>query len=199
MWSEVELGVGLRRDIELRGDIWSRLLAKGADMFQYNDSTGMAETIVGMLAAAPDSVVLKLQRELLDEGKLLSNTSAGSLVRAGIQEQREVSKGYRLILKEQLAAAIESNDIASHRKINRLLQDQGRSYGHSADDLLSLRQNIVSETELRIKEIEKEQKSKMIMWSKALSRIQKFAKVLSPSMTVTLTILPTVSLAVKMG
>jgi hypothetical protein len=198
MWSKVDLGEGIRRDIELRGDIWQRLVSKGSAMFQYNDSTGMAETIVNKLAIKSGSIVLKIQKELVDKKRLLAKTSAGSLVSADIQERLQVSREDRQFLERELADAASANDYARQREINRLLKDQMRKHLRSTDDLIALGQNIVLETEMRIEEIEKEQTRKM-SWTRALSRIQKFAKVLSPRMTVTLTVLPTVSVGVQLG
>lgn len=34
MWSKVDLGEGLRRDVELREDIWKEMVLKGSYMFQ---------------------------------------------------------------------------------------------------------------------------------------------------------------------
>jgi len=198
MWSKVGLGEGIRRDIELRGDIWQRLVSKGSVMFQYNDSTGMAETIVNKLAIKPGNIVLKIQTELVDKRRLLAKTSAGSLVSADIQERLQVSREDRQILEMELADATSANDYARQREIKLQLKDQIRAHLRSTEDLIALGQDIVSETEVRIEEIEKEQKSKLL-WNRALSRVQKFAKVLSPCMTVTLTVLPTVSIAVKLG
>jgi len=78
MWSDVDLGTGLRRDSDLREDIWADMVSKGSYMFQYNGTSGMAETIAGQLLRKDD--VLKIQRELIDQHKCLCNTSAGQIV-----------------------------------------------------------------------------------------------------------------------
>jgi hypothetical protein len=196
MWSKVDLGEGIRRDIELRGDIWERLVSKGSVMFQYNDSTGMAETIVNKLASKPGSIILKVQRELVDRKKLLAKTSAGSIVSDGIKERLQESRHDRQSLTRELEVAVEAKDQVRQRQIGILLRDQMQRHLRSIDSATALQQDIVLETEMSIEEMEKEQNRKMI-WRRALSRIQKLAKVLS--LTVTLTVLPTVSVAVKVG
>lgn len=198
MWSKVDLGEGIQRDIELRGDIWQRLVSKGSAMFQYNDSTGMAEAIVNKLAIKPGSIVLKIQTELVDKRRRLAKTSAGFLVSADIEALLQTSRENREILKTELAEATKAKDSGRQRQINLRLEDQVHEHMRSRNDLDALEQDIVAETEGRLEEIEKDSKSKII-WNRALSRIQKFTKVLAPSVTVTLTVLPTVSVAFKMS
>lgn len=74
MWSKVDLGEGLRRDVELREDIWKEMVLKGSYMFQYNGTPEMAETIVGQLMVKPE-IVLKIQLELVDKQRSLDKTS----------------------------------------------------------------------------------------------------------------------------
>ena len=99
MWTKVDRGEALRRETEMRGDIWKNLAANGASMFQYNDSPEMAETIVSMLTNKRNNVVLRIQRELMDK-KPLKSTSAGKLVHSDIEKRLDESRKTMRSLEE---------------------------------------------------------------------------------------------------
>jgi hypothetical protein len=80
MWGDLkEKGVGYRRDRQLRDEFWKSMSAKGAEIDMYDGSKEMAEAIVcDIMQKQP--ITLKIQRELVDEGKRLEETAAGKLL-----------------------------------------------------------------------------------------------------------------------
>jgi hypothetical protein len=80
MWGNLpKQADGYSRDRELRENFWKSMAAKGAEIDSYDGSKEMAEAIVcDMLRNQP--VTLRIQRELVDEGKSLEETMAGKLL-----------------------------------------------------------------------------------------------------------------------
>lgn len=80
MWNQLkDRALGLRRDQQLRDEFWSLMEDKGSCITSFDGSAEMAETIVYMLLDKP-SIVLDIQREVVDEGRRLGKTSAGRLI-----------------------------------------------------------------------------------------------------------------------
>jgi len=189
MWSKVDLGEGLRRDVELREDIWKEMVLKGSYMFQYNGTPEMAETIVGQLMVKPE-IVLKIQLELVDKQRPLDKTSAGHMVSSDLWQQLEDRRQGMRSLQDQLQVAESANDYRKHQEIQRELAGQRNRHSQQLSDWQALREDIASETDQRIEEIEKEEKtSPKKKWSKVLSRVQKFVQILTPVVSITFSVL----------
>lgn len=84
-WNEVEKSVGAQREEELRAHFWKFMLDFGSTMARYHGDKDSAVTIASQLLQK-ETVILDLQRELVDRGKDLSQTSAGALVNGDIEE-----------------------------------------------------------------------------------------------------------------
>jgi len=93
-------------------------------------------------------------------------------------------------LQDQLQVAERANDYRKHQEIQRELAGQRNRHSQQLSDWQALREDIASETDQRIEEIEKEEKmSPKKKWSKVLSRVQKFVQILTPVVSITLTVL----------
>lgn len=80
MWSLLsEKAVGQRRERELREQYWNMMERKGSIIRQFDGKSATAKALVCRLARKP-SVVLDIQMELVHEGKMLEETTAGRLV-----------------------------------------------------------------------------------------------------------------------
>lgn len=80
MWNQLkEKKVGQQRERELREQYWSVMESKGSIIRQFDGRPATAKALVCRLARKP-SVVLDIQTELVHEGKMLEETTAGRLV-----------------------------------------------------------------------------------------------------------------------
>ncbi|KAF2463865.1 uncharacterized protein BDR25DRAFT_297312 [Lindgomyces ingoldianus] len=80
MWNQLsERKVGLKRERELRDQYWNVMESKGSTIRQFDGKPATAKALVCRLARKPD-VVLDIQTELVHEGKMLEETTAGRLV-----------------------------------------------------------------------------------------------------------------------
>jgi hypothetical protein len=91
MWSQLlDEGLGLRRDQELRESYWNLMEKKGSKIQRYDGSASMAEAIVCRLMRKP-TIVLDIQRELVDEGRQLEDTTAGQLILPRLEARMALS------------------------------------------------------------------------------------------------------------
>lgn len=97
MWGNVvDLEDANRRDSELREEYWGAMRRKGSATTRFDGSTASAQGIVSQLLGKKP-VVLKVQRELVDQRMSLNQTAAGAFLEPTVHEQEE---DYRKRLKE---------------------------------------------------------------------------------------------------
>jgi hypothetical protein len=129
-WSLLaDQSMGISREAELRDEHWKVLLPR-ARMARYHGTRASGLAIVSKLLGKP-SVVLDIQRELVDDHKSLDQTKAGMLV----------SENYEL-LQAQLEAALEETE-QLRRKV--LEQDQDRVSAERLGKLNEDRRNRLEE------------------------------------------------------
>lgn len=96
-WKDVESqAIGAQREQELRNDFWKFMLDYDSTMMRYHGDHDSAVAIISQLLQK-DTVVLDIQRELVDQGKKLSDTTAGTFVHDNFEE---VKKRYEKELKD---------------------------------------------------------------------------------------------------
>ncbi|KAF9469801.1 P-loop containing nucleoside triphosphate hydrolase protein, partial [Collybia nuda] len=79
MWDEVyDMAIGLAHEEELKAKYWNSMLNVGSRILRFGYTHQSAWTIVDQFTGIRDRVPLQLQVELVDEGKDLSQTAAGS-------------------------------------------------------------------------------------------------------------------------
>ena len=72
---------------ELSGELFKPALDKGAQMVRYHDTPKSVHDIIRRIMREQRSVVLQIQRELVDERKNMINTMAGQTVNRELDEQ----------------------------------------------------------------------------------------------------------------
>lgn len=100
-WNEVEDSVGAARERELREQFWRYMLGYGSTMLRYRGDHDSAVAIVSQLLKK-STIVLDLQRELVDEGKNLRQTAAGAVVNNSIEERFEEQRRELEVLRQSL-------------------------------------------------------------------------------------------------
>ena len=131
-WSDVEPAVGAERERELREGFWKYMLGFGSTMMRYHGDHDSAVAIASQLLNK-STIVLDLQRELVDEGKSLNQTTAGSLVSDNVEalktECREQLRELEQLRKDLLESDREmkrqlQQDWATEKKKLELAQSQ---------------------------------------------------------------------------
>ena len=124
MWSDGDMDLQLSREEQLatQPDYWSVMLAKGSRMFRQNRGAQSATEIVAYLLSRRRPMILKIQRQLVDENLTLEETSAGQEIQAESEEQRlafeKELKGIRAELEDAVATQDQEaqEELQAYRK-----------------------------------------------------------------------------------
>ncbi|KAF9490358.1 hypothetical protein BDN71DRAFT_1434733 [Pleurotus eryngii] len=110
MWGEVSLDVGQAREEELKNrDIFFKpVLGKGAQMKRHDNTFDSACTIMRCIAFKA-SLALRIQRELVDEEKDITETAAGAELCRELHEQAMRYKAEQRQLQDEMKKGIFSS------------------------------------------------------------------------------------------
>ena len=122
-WGEVKAGVGEKREAELKRqrNFYEFMITRGAQMARHVDPTRMdgrqveeaqsAEDIIRLLVDRTDSpVALRIQKELVDERKNITETAAAGELDRGLRELTEKHQQEMRELKQAMDQAAKDRD-----------------------------------------------------------------------------------------
>ncbi|RSL88429.1 hypothetical protein CEP51_001744 [Fusarium floridanum] len=118
-WSRVSPEEGTRREADLRDKFWKDLTDKGAAMMRHTGERESALALVDALINKPP-VVLDIQHELVDQGKALIDTAAGSELN---KELLDLQHRYETDLREvrkEMEIAIRENDQRNKSELDEI-------------------------------------------------------------------------------
>ena len=137
MWGEVNPRVGDAREAELmREDIFFKpVLDRGAQMVRHDNTVASAENII-RLVLDNHPLPLRIQVELVNERKDISETSAGEELNRELNAQIRKRQEDMRILKEEMEQAIKEKDEDTKRILeneNRRMQKEIERFENDAD------------------------------------------------------------------
>lgn len=148
-WSEVSEDLGSKRERELREDFWAYMLHKGSMLGRYTGDRPSAVTLISQILSK-DTVVLDLQKDLVDEGKDLNETLAGQYVDGSLEKKkREYEKA--LANLEQLKRELLEEDRAMKRRIQEDWAQERARLRKAEEEQENLRRPVGSEVQDKIK------------------------------------------------
>ena len=109
MWDEVSQNVGEARERELASNYLKPALDKGAQMVRHHNTEQSAHDVIRRIMNN-HPVVLRIQRELVDEHKDVANTAAGEAID---RELKEAARRHEAELKkaeEERARALKAKE-----------------------------------------------------------------------------------------
>ena len=117
-WGEVEPQVGEAREAELaREDIFFKpVLDKGARMARHDNTAPSAETIVRLILEN-HPLPLRIQQELVDEHKDISETGAGEELNRELNSRIRKYQEEMRTLKEQMEQTIKDKDEETRKEL----------------------------------------------------------------------------------
>lgn len=106
MWGEVSKDVGEARERELATDdmFFKPVLAKGAELVRNDNTLATAQSII-MRLTDNRPLSLRIQRELVDQKKDISQTAAGAELNREMMEQIEKHRQELRSLQEEMRGA----------------------------------------------------------------------------------------------
>ena len=121
MWGEVSREVGEARERELSGKFFKPVLELGARMICHHNTVQSAHDIIRGIIANPP-IVLRIQRELVDECKDIGNTTAGESINAGLNGQIRRHQVELMEVLEEMVQALKEKDEETRQE----LQEEAR-------------------------------------------------------------------------
>lgn len=161
-WGEVDESLGAARERQLRETFWAYMLARGSCMSRFHGDRSSAVSLASQLLVK-ESVVLRLQHEMIDEGLQLSETTAGSFVDDGLSQRLQDTKKEIQAL-EKLRNELRESDRAMKRQLEADWARERARLRDAQEQQVSLRRDVAQEVDAEIRE---ETKSK----SRGLSRL----------------------------
>jgi hypothetical protein len=162
MWGEVNPQVGEEREAELMGkDLFFKpALEKGAQMARHENTVPSAENIIRLILNH-DPLPLHIQKELVDEGKEITQTHAGKELNRELADQIRKHKEDIRVLTEEMQQAIDAKDEETRRDREaeaRRMQEEMERFENDARRLASEYKRQKEELEARFVEAEREVK-----------------------------------------
>lgn len=142
-WNEVDEATGADRERELRERIWAYMLGHGSCMSRFHGDRSSAVTLASQLLIK-DPVVLRLQHEMIDEGKNLNDTTAGSFVDAGLEKLREEYLG-KIEALENLKRELKESDRVMKRQMQAEWERERARLRKTEEQQVSLRRDVYEE------------------------------------------------------
>ncbi|KAG2036895.1 hypothetical protein BDR03DRAFT_958616 [Suillus americanus] len=109
MWSEVASDLGEMREKELENNFFKGILDKGARMLRHEGTRESTHRTLRYLIHNQPATLL-IQKELVNEHKNITQTSAGSELTRVLNEQRERHEEIVAQLRKDMEAAIRDKD-----------------------------------------------------------------------------------------
>ncbi|KAI0925626.1 hypothetical protein AcV5_008311 [Taiwanofungus camphoratus] len=124
MWGEVSEEKGLARERELATDdiLFKPVLQKGAQMMRHDNTYQCAMTILGQLINNRPKA-LRIQRELVDEHKDISQTAAGEEL---ARELAELARKHREELQQvqkEMREALLAKDLETRKELEQVRKE----------------------------------------------------------------------------
>jgi flagellar biosynthesis GTPase FlhF len=116
-WNEVKQSTGADRERQLKEKFWAYMLARGSNMSRFHGDRDSAISLISQLLCK-DDVVLELQKELVDQGKRLDETVAGSYVSDTLDKLKEKYEE-ELASLERLKRDLLENEQSMKRQIQK--------------------------------------------------------------------------------
>ena len=116
MWKGDSYYVNEAREKDLSSKFFKPALDKGALMVRHHNTAESAQNIVRMLIVKPP-VVLRIQRELVDERKDFINTTAGKAIRRELDEQIRQHQAEFNRVWDDMAQALKEQDDATRKEL----------------------------------------------------------------------------------
>lgn len=162
-WDEVVEAVGADREQQLRTNFWAYMLGKGSIMTRFYGDRPSAIGMVSQLLSKR-SIVLDLQREMVDEGKPLNQTTAGAMVNdeAG-SKKAQYEQGLRDL--DDLRRTLQENDRVMREQIQKDWAKEKARLQKAIEDQKTLGRDVAAEVREQIDDKKEKKKKKSSLGS----------------------------------
>ncbi|KAF2436656.1 hypothetical protein EJ08DRAFT_578327 [Tothia fuscella] len=141
-WAEIPEDVGLNHERELKENFWAYMIARGSNMCRFRSDRNSALSVVSQLLVK-DTIVLGLQRQLVDQEKPLNETEAGSYLNDDLERLKMAYQLELASLDKKLE--IFESDRAPTRQIQHDWHKEQDRLKQAQDQQQSLQRHVGSE------------------------------------------------------
>ncbi|EMD41339.1 hypothetical protein CERSUDRAFT_109932 [Gelatoporia subvermispora B] len=155
-WEEVDARIGAERQTELASKpiFFKPVLDEGAQMFRHDHGLESAQDIMrSFLRNQPRPLLI--QREMVDEGKPLSETEAGRELQREIRTQMEKHNKKMQELREELQEAAKDHDDELRADLDKEMQDMRVMLARLQNDAKRLAESSSSKEPSTVRKVEK--------------------------------------------
>ena len=147
-WAEVDQATGSDRERQLKEKFWAYMIARGSNMSRFHGDRDSAVALASQLICK-DTVILGLQKELVDQGKKLDETVAGFYVSDNL-EKLEQQYEQELQALERLKQELVESDRQMKRQIQRDWEMEQARLRRAQEEQVSLQRPIAQEVHQEI-------------------------------------------------
>ncbi|KAK5172504.1 uncharacterized protein LTR77_002624 [Saxophila tyrrhenica] len=119
MWESCPTGIGGQRmhQLQSQDDLWGHLISQGARVFKQDQGRVSAQRIIDYLMERATPVTLDIQREMVDQGLDLDETSAGQEVKENLEKDKENHHQQLSETREGWEVAVREKDQAQQMEL----------------------------------------------------------------------------------
>lgn len=139
MWENVEPTLGIAREKELASEetMFAPLITRGARMFRHDGSRASALTVLDkLLVKIP--IPLLIQKELVDEGRDITDTSAAREIDRELAKARQKYRDELASIKSRIDEALREDDTETRQENEQDYEDVKRRLNAAETTLTNL-------------------------------------------------------------
>ena len=157
MWEGVDRQLGERREAELmtKDAFFKPVLTKGGRMVRHGNNVASAERILRLILRNCEPLPLRIQEELVDENKDITETGAGEEINRELNAQVRKHKEEIRALREQMEQAKKDKDEETRKELEeetKRARDEIKRLENNASRLASDYQRRKEEIERSLRE-----------------------------------------------
>jgi hypothetical protein len=130
MWEEVPHDVGKARERELTSISPKPALDKGAQMVRHHNTEQSAHDVIRRIMNNR-TLVLQIQRELVDERKDITHTAAGESVNVELTEETKRHEAAFNLVREEMMRTLQEK----HEEARRVSEEETRSLQEESEEI----------------------------------------------------------------
>ncbi|KAF2663211.1 hypothetical protein BT63DRAFT_129431 [Microthyrium microscopicum] len=160
-WEKVSLEDGERREEELEttDEFWGAMVKQKSRVLRHYNTRASALEIVEQFINKRSSIVLKIQREMIDEGLQVRDTVAGRKLEEKAIREGERAKSRLRDNQEELDEDLEENDSENVERLMEMQEKYKNEMQMSQNKLQDLRKNFDSLLKDKIAQEEQEKEA----------------------------------------
>jgi len=140
MWSLCPAVDACRREDQLvhQNDLWKYLVGHGARVFRQDDDAVSGQQIINYLINRAQPVTLDIQREMVDQGLKLGETSAGREVQEELEKLQQKHKKEMCEIRQEMEEAIREKDEERQEELREYRAQVDRQMTQAAEQTRQL-------------------------------------------------------------